>query len=94
MEKVRNSSLIKIICYILIPILLFIFIVSIFDVILTTEYGETNQNPSKAYIETENFGNNYIASIYSNVSYITQKKKNGTSLLRKIYTNRRKWFIK
>ena len=89
MEKVRNSSVIKAICYILIPILLFIFIVSIFDVILTTEYGEANQNPTKAYIETENFGNNYIGSIYSNISYINQKKKNNTSLMRKIYTNRR-----
>ncbi len=85
MEKLRDSSIIKALCYILIPILLLIFIASIFDVIITTEYGEINEDPSKTYIETESFGRNYIASIFSNVSYITQKKLDNAILYNSRY---------
>ena len=85
MEKLRDSSIIKALCYILIPILLLIFTASVYDVIITTEYGEINEDPSKTYIETESFGRNYIASIFSNVSYITQKKLDNTILYNSRY---------
>lgn len=87
MEKIRNSSLLKIICYILIPILIAIFALSTFHLAFLNEYGYTNE---KDYKETENFANNYLYFIidklsdcsrintnYSNQSFIELEDSNG-----------------
>ena len=39
MEKIRNSSLLRGICYILIPITVFILLMSIANEVLISEYG-------------------------------------------------------
>ena len=81
MVNLRNSSVVKLLCYILIPILVLIFVVSIADVIITTEYGEIDQTKAKTYIQTENFGRNYLTKIVSNINYISQKKEVTDGLL-------------
>ena len=58
MERARNSNGLKILCYILIPILVAILGLSIFHMAFLSEFenieGETQ------YSQTENFANNYL----------------------------------
>lgn len=58
MEKARNSNLLKILCYILIPILVSILGLSIFHIAFLTEFE--NREGETKYSQTENFANNYI----------------------------------
>lgn len=58
MEKVRNSSLLKILCYIIIPILAAILGLSIFHIAFLNEFG--NAEEETEYSQTENFANNYL----------------------------------
>ncbi len=58
MERARNSSALKIVCYILIPILIALLGLSIFHIAFLEEYGvEEGQND---YTQTENFTDNYL----------------------------------
>ena len=58
MEKIRKSSVLKMICYILIPILVALLGLSIFHMAFLEEYGmEKEQND---YTQTENFADNYL----------------------------------
>lgn len=65
MEKLRNSGSLKIICYILIPILVAIMGLSIFHLAFLNEYGNEGE---KDYTETEEFANNYIYFILNKIS--------------------------
>ncbi len=58
MERARESSLLKILCYILIPILVAILGLSILHMAFLNEFEITEGQ--KQYSETENFANNYL----------------------------------
>lgn len=58
MEKIKNSSLLKIFCYIVIPILVAILVLSLFHMIFLSQFGKEEQETS--YSQTENFANNYL----------------------------------
>ena len=56
MEKAQKSSLLRGICYILIPILVLMMLISVADEILKSEYGEfkTKKNLHKQSIFRDN----------------------------------------
>ena len=56
MERIRNSSLLRGICYILIPITVFILLMSIANEVLISEYGELGNN--EELIKTSTITNN------------------------------------
>ena len=58
MDKARNSSVLKILCYILIPILVAILGLSIFHMVFLSEFENTEGETQ--YSQTENFANNYL----------------------------------
>ena len=58
MERARESSLLKILCYILIPILVAILGLSILHMAFLNEFEITEGQTQ--YSETENFANNYL----------------------------------
>ena len=58
MEKFRNSSILKILSYILIPILVAVLFFSIFHLSFLNEYGDTKSGT--AYFESEQFANEYF----------------------------------
>lgn len=68
MEKFKKSQISRIICYLLIPVFLLILILSIANVVITSEYGEYGKK--QEYTETESFARNYLYSILSNIEYI------------------------
>ncbi len=72
MQKLRQSTLMKILCYLLIPIVAGILILSIANVVIVSEYGQIGDK--NQYIETENFGENYLYSIISKIRYIKNTK--------------------
>lgn len=58
MEKVRNSSVLKVLCYIMIPILVAILGLSLFHLAFLNEFG--NKKEEVKYTQTENFANEYL----------------------------------
>ena len=58
MEKLKNSTLLKILCYILIPVLVAIFCFSIYHLSFLNEYGDTKSGTD--YIQSEQFANEYF----------------------------------
>ena len=65
MEKVRNSSFLKILCYISIPILAAILCLSIIHVAFLDEFG--NKEEETEYSQTEKFANNYLYFFMSKI---------------------------
>lgn len=59
MEKIRNSSFLKVACYIIIPILVAILGLSIFHLVFLSEFG--NNKEEKQYWQTEEFANEYLS---------------------------------
>ena len=76
MEKARNSSLLKILCYILIPILVAIIGFSIFHFTFLNEYGDISD--AKEYINSEQFANEYFNEILNRIS-LCRNLNNGYS---------------
>ncbi len=72
MENIRESILLKFLCYILIPIMIFILAISIIDVSITSQYGEM-EGPEE-YIETEEFGMEYLATLIYDIRNIKKDK--------------------
>ena len=72
MQNIRDSILLKFLCYILIPVMIFILTISIIDISITSQYGEM-EGPEE-YIETEEFGREYLATLISNVQDINKDK--------------------
>lgn len=66
MEKARNSTILKIICYILAPIMAAILILSIFHMAFLSEFA--NEKETK-YVQTENFANNYLYILINKAEY-------------------------
>ena len=73
MEKLRESTLTKMLCYILIPIMGIILIASILNIVLFTENG-SNIKPEE-YLGTESFSNEYLSSIYTYTRAIKNSKR-------------------
>lgn len=72
MQKLRQSTLMKILCYLLIPVIAGILILSISNLIIVSEYGQLDDK--NQYLETDNFGENYLYSIISKASYVKKVK--------------------
>ena len=72
MQDIKESILLKFLCYILIPIMIFVLAVSIINVSITSQYGEF-QGPEE-YIETEEFGREYLLTLIYNVRDIRRDK--------------------
>ncbi len=72
MENIKESILLKFLCYLLIPIMIFILTISIIDVSITSQYGEM-KGPEE-YIETEEFGREYLLTLIYNVRDIRRDK--------------------
>ena len=66
MEKARKSSILKIFCYILIPILVAILGFSIFHIAFLNEYGDIGDETE--YVKSEQFANEYFYYITDKVS--------------------------
>ena len=73
MEKLKYSSFLKLLCYLLIPIVTIILILSMADVFITAEYGEFNSQQDA--IKTYNFGEEYLYNIISEVRYIKSNQE-------------------
>lgn len=73
MQNVRESILLKFLCYILIPAMIFVLAISIIDVSITSQYGEM-KGPEE-YIETEEFGREYLLTLIYNVRGINNDKR-------------------
>ena len=69
MEKAQKSSLLRGICYILIPILVLMMLISVADEILKSEYGEFKTK--KEFAQTEYFSRQYFQTIISDLRYMT-----------------------
>lgn len=72
MQKLRQSTLMKILCYLLIPVIAGILILSISNLVIVSEYGELDDK--NQYLETDNFGENYLYSIISKARYVKKVK--------------------
>ena len=73
MQNVKESVLLKFLCYILIPIMIFVLAISIIDVSITSQYGEM-EGPEE-YIETEEFGREYLLTLIYKVQDINEDKE-------------------
>ena len=69
MEKIRSSNLAKLICYVLIPILVIIAIVSMIHIIFLEEY---NIKDETKYEQTQDFANRYLQNIVDRVNECKQ----------------------
>ena len=77
MDKVRNSSLLKILCYILIPILVAVLGFSIFHIAFLNEYGDAENETE--YIKSEQFANEYFYFIINKISQCENTEKGYSS---------------
>ena len=73
MQNVRESIVLKFLCYIFIPIMIFILAISIIDISITSQYGE--MDGPEEYIETEEFGREYLLTLIDNVRGINRDKR-------------------
>lgn len=71
---IRTSKLLKIICYILLPIFVLIMGISIFHLAFLDEYGNTE---STKFIDTEMFAHNYLYYIVDNVGNVYNQEQDG-----------------
>ena len=75
MENIKTSKTLKIISYILIPILVAIIGFSILHLAILDEYGNSEETK---YIETESFANDYLYYIINQVSICYNEKNNNS----------------
>lgn len=68
MKKIQNLIPLKVISYILIPVLILNILINIFSIELHNDYGEDFHENMK-YIETEKFANNFLYCIYGTIAY-------------------------
>ena len=76
MEKLRSSTILKILCYILIPIIAAILFFSIFHLSFLNEYGDTKSGTK--YFESEQFANEYFYFVINRLG-ACNREKNGES---------------
>lgn len=82
MEKIRKSSLLKITCYILIPIIVALIGISIFHLYFLREFSEVGNEGN--YIETEQFANSYFQEIKDEILQC-ERVKNGNLNITSFY---------
>ena len=82
MEKAQKSSLLRGICYILIPILVLMMLISVADEILKSEYGEFKTKIEGYRFEFED--ENYI-KIYSSSGCFQIYDLNGNNIVYEVY---------
>lgn len=82
MDKVRNSSLLKILCYILIPILVAVLGFSIFHMAFLNEYGDIGSETE--YIKSEQFAEDYFCFITNKIAQCENTAKGYSSNFVKI----------
>ena len=90
MEKARKSSLLKILCYILIPILAAILVLGIFHLEFLDEYGE--EENEKEYIKTEQFSRSYLNYIINRISECEREKKGYSTNFYEIKDNEKSYY--
>ena len=73
MQNAKESVLLKFLCYIFIPIMIFVLAISIIDVSIMSQYGEM-EGPEE-YIETEEFGREYLLTLIYKVQDINDDKE-------------------
>ncbi len=78
MQDIKESILLKFLCYILIPIMIFVLAISMIDVSITSQYGEM-EGPEE-YIETEEFGREYLLTLIYKVQDIYGDKKERSNI--------------
>ena len=78
MQEIKESILLKFLCYILIPIMIFVLVISMIDVSITSQYGEM-EGPEE-YIETEEFGREYLLTLIYKVQDIYGDKKERSNI--------------
>ena len=71
---IRTSKILKIICYILLPIFVLIMGISIFHLAFLDEYGNTE---STKFIYTEMFAHNYLYYIIDSVGNVYNQEQDG-----------------
>lgn len=71
---IRTSKILKIICYILLPIFVLIMGISIFHLAFLDEYGNTE---STKFIDTEMFAHNYLYYIIDSVGNVYNQEQDG-----------------
>ena len=71
---IRTSKLLKIICYILLPVFVLIMGISIFHLAFLDEYGNTE---STKFIDTEMFAHNYLYYIVDNIGNVYNQEQDG-----------------
>lgn len=79
MKDLRECILLKFLSYLLIPVMAIILFVSIFDVAIVSQYGE--QNGPEEYVQTEEFGLNYLTTLISNIRSIKKDKIRNQNIL-------------
>ena len=78
MQEIKESILLKFLCYILILIMIFVLVISMIDVSITSQYGEM-EGPEE-YIETEEFGREYLLTLIYKVQDIYGDKKERSNI--------------
>ena len=73
MKNIKESILLKFLCYVFIPIMIFILATSIINVSIISQYGE--MDGPEEYIETEEFGREYLLTLISDVQDINNDKR-------------------
>lgn len=73
MEKIKNSSLLKLLSYILIPILVAIIGISIIHLTFLNEFSKSEE---KKYEDTEMFANNYFSYLIENLRHCKREEMN------------------
>ena len=71
---IRTSKLLKIICYILLPVFVLIMGISIFHLAFLDEYGNTE---STKFIDTEMFAHNYLYYLVDNIGNVYNQEQDG-----------------
>lgn len=75
MKDIKTSNVVKVLCYLLIPILTIVIFISSCSFVYVFENKE-NFNGAQNYFQTKEFANMYLSRIYDSVLTITRVKEN------------------
>ena len=84
MEKIRNSGLLKLICYILIPIITASLVLSIAYIGVKDEYLA---NGEESYSKSDEFAYSYLSYIITTTNYIRENELDIDDWMSSIYNN-------
>lgn len=75
MKDIKNSNILKAICYSLIPVLVFIIIINAISLVFYTTYEEDFSEKYKGYQNTDRFANDYLSQITRAIHIAENEKK-------------------